>query len=135
MGTTVATEAPKRSSRKGIPNHPIEFRRQLAKLACEPGVSVARLAMEHGLNPNLVFKWRRALRAGEYDPVGLLPVTVESPVQEIEQSASAPVDSAVPAGAIEISVGNTRVRIEGSPDEGTLLLVLRMLRSTSGSAA
>ena len=91
--------------------------------------------MEHGLNPNLVFKWRRALRAGEYDPVGLLPVTVESPVQEIGQSASAPVDSAVPAGAIEISVGNTRVRIEGSPDEGTLLMVLRMLRSTLGSAA
>jgi hypothetical protein len=43
--------------------------------------------------------------------------------------------SAAPAGAIEISVGNTRVRIEGSPDEGTLLLVLRMLRSASGSAA
>lgn len=131
----MATEAPKRSSRKGIPNHPFEFRRQLAKLACEPGVSVARLAMEHGLNPNLVFKWRRALLAGEYDPVGLLPVTVEARVQEIEQSASAPVGSAVPAGAIEIRVGNTRVRIEGSPDEGTLLLVLRMLRSTSGSAA
>lgn len=131
----MATEAPKRSSRKGIPNHPLEFRRQLAKLACEPGVSVARLAMEHGLNPNLVFKWRRALRAGEYDPVGLLPVTVEASAQEMEPPAPAPVGSAVPAGAIEISVGNTRVRIEGSPDEGTLLLVLRMLRSTSGSAA
>ncbi len=130
----MATEAPKRSSRKGIPNHPIEFRRQLAKLACEPGVSVARLAMEHGLNPNLVFKWRRALHAGEYDPVGLLPVTVEAPVQEMKQPAPSPVGSATPAGAIEISVGNTRVRIEGSPDEATLLLVLRMLRSTSGSA-
>lgn len=131
----MATEAPKRSSRKGIPNHPIEFRRRLAKLASEPGVSVARLAMEHGLNPNLVFKWRRALRAGEYDPIGLLPVTVEAPVQEIEQPISAPVGNAAPVGAIEISVGTTRVRIEGSPDEGTLLLVLRMLRSASGSAA
>lgn len=135
VGTTVATEAPKRSSRKGIPNHPLEFRRQLAKLACEPGVSVARLAMEHGLNPNLVFKWRRALRAGEYDLISLLPVTVEAPVQEIEQQVPAPVGSAAPAGTIEISVGNTRVRIEGSPDEGTLLLVLRMQRSASGSAA
>jgi hypothetical protein len=37
----VSTEAPKRTSRKGIPNHPVEFRRQLAKLACEPGVFVA----------------------------------------------------------------------------------------------
>jgi transposase len=131
----VATDTPKRTSRKGIPNHPIEFRRHLAKLACEPDVSVARLAMEHGVNPNLVFKWRRALRAGEYDPVDLLPVTVEAPAQEIEQPAPAPVASAAPAGAIEISVGNTRVRIEGSPHEATLLLVLRMLRGTSGPTA
>ncbi|WP_319002067.1 MULTISPECIES: transposase [Burkholderia cepacia complex] len=88
---------------------------RLAKLACEPDVSVARLAMELGVNPNLVFKWRRALRAGEYDSVDLLPVTVEAPAQEIEQPAPAPVASAAPAGTIEISVGNTRVRIEGSP--------------------
>jgi transposase len=83
----VSTEAPKRSSRKGIPNHPVEFRRHLAKLACEPGVSVARLAMEHGVSTNLLFKWRRALRAGEYDPVGLLPVTVEAPTQEMVRPA------------------------------------------------
>ncbi|KGC46582.1 putative transposase [Burkholderia pseudomallei] len=91
--------------------------------------------MEHGVNPNRVFKWRRALRAGEYDPVDLLPVTVEAPAQEIEQPAPAPVARAAPAGAIEISVGNTRVRIEGSPHEGTLLLVPRMLRGTSGPTA
>lgn len=131
----MATDAPKRSSRKGIPNHPIELRRKLARQACEPGVSVARLAMEHGLNPNLVFKWRRALRAGEYDPVDLLPVTVDTPAQEMEQPAPAPVTCATAAGAIEISVGNTRVRIEGSPNEATLRLVLRMLRDSSESAA
>lgn len=50
----MTTEAPKRIGRKGIPNHPLEFRREMARLACEPGVSVARLAMEHGLNANLV---------------------------------------------------------------------------------
>nr|WP_227739578.1 transposase [Burkholderia thailandensis] len=60
----MSTEAPKRTSRKGIPNHPVEFRRKLAKLACEPGVSVARLAMEHGVNTNLLFKWRRASLCG-----------------------------------------------------------------------
>ena len=52
-------------TRKGTPNHPIEFRRELAKLACEPGVSVARLALDHGLNTNLLFKWRRAYQAGQ----------------------------------------------------------------------
>lgn len=129
----MSSEAPTRTSRKGIPNHPVEFRRQLAELACEPGVSVARLAMEHGLNANLLFKWRRALRAGEYDPVGLLPVTVAAPAQEIEQPtpSATPVASAAALGAIEINVGNTRVRIEGSPNEATLRLVLHMLRGTS----
>jgi transposase-like protein len=32
------------------------LRREIARLASEPGVSVARLAMKHGLNANLVFK-------------------------------------------------------------------------------
>lgn len=135
----MSTEAPKRSSRKGIPNHPIEFRRRLATLACEPGVSVARLAMEHGVNTNLLFKWRRALRAGEYDPVGLLPVTVEAAAPQFERPASSatptPVIGAAAVGTIEINVGNTRVRIEGSPNEATLRLVLCMLRNTSESAA
>nr|WP_272930438.1 transposase [Burkholderia cenocepacia] len=36
-------------------NHPIEFRRRLAKLASGSDVSVARLAMEHGVNPNQLF--------------------------------------------------------------------------------
>jgi transposase len=135
----VSTEAPKRTSRKGIPNHPVEFRRKLAKLACEPGVSVARLAMEHGVNTNLLFKWRRALRAGEYDPVGLLPVTVEVAAPQIERPTPtvtpAPVIGTAAVGAIEVNVGNTRVRIEGSPNEATLRLVLCMLRNTSESAA
>jgi transposase len=39
--------------------------------------------MEHGLNTNLVFKWRRSLHAGEYDPVDLLPVKIDSPEPEI----------------------------------------------------
>ncbi|NVI15638.1 IS66 family insertion sequence element accessory protein TnpB, partial [Burkholderia pseudomallei] len=54
---------------------------------------------------------------------------------QIEQPAPAPVGRAAPAGAIEISVGNTRVRIEGSPHAATLLLVPRMLRGTSGPTA
>jgi transposase len=38
-------------------------------------------------------------------------------------------------GAIEINIGNTGVRIEGSPNEATLRLVLHMLRGASESAA
>lgn len=70
-------------------------------------------------------EWRRALRAGEYDPVGLLPVTVEAPVPQFERPAPTatptPVIGAASMGAIEINVGNTRVRIEGSPNEATVI--------------
>jgi transposase len=90
------TEAPKRTGCKGIPNHPLEFRREIARLASEPGVSVARLAMEHGLNTNLVFKWRRALHAGEYDPVGLLPIKIDAPATEVAPPASSPASVTVP---------------------------------------
>ncbi len=131
----MTTEGPKRIGRKGIPNHPLEFRREMARLACEPGVSVARLAMEHGLNANLVFKWRRSLRAGEYDSAGLLPVKVETPPAETMPPTPAPVPATMPMGAIEISVGNARVRIEGAPNEGTLTLVLRMLCGMPGAIA
>lgn len=82
-----------RRTRKGTPNHPIEFRRELAKLACEPGVSVARLALEHGLNTNLLFKWRRAYQAGLYEPPTLLPVEVVHEDCTIESETVLPVQS------------------------------------------
>ncbi|MFM0283131.1 transposase [Paraburkholderia sediminicola] len=75
------------------PNHPIEFRRELAKLACEPGVSVARLALEHGLNTNLLFKWRRAYQAGQYEPPTLLPVELVHEERTIGNAAALPVQS------------------------------------------
>lgn len=131
VGTTLATEGPKKVGRKGVPNHPIDFRREIAKLANEPGVSVARLAMERGLNANLVFKWRRSLRAGEYDPVGLVPVHVQGPEVPAVLSSSAPAS----AGTLELSVGRARLRIEGKPDEATLALVLRLLCPAPGSSA
>lgn len=131
----MTTEAPKRTGRKGIPNHPLEFRREIARQASEPGVSVARLAMEHGLNTNLVFKWRRALHAGEYDPVDLLPVRIDTAVTDLAPPASIPAPVTAVPGAIEVSVGNACVRIEGAPDEGTLMLVLRMLRGMPGATA
>ena len=55
VGTKVVT-ASARSSRKGCPNRPVKFKRELAMAACVPGVSVAKLALTHGVNTNLLFK-------------------------------------------------------------------------------
>ncbi|MEX3606171.1 MAG: transposase [Burkholderia sp.] len=58
--TLLDTEKP--GSRKGRPNHSPEFRRRIAIAACEPGVSVVKLAREHGLNTKLAFTWRHRYR-------------------------------------------------------------------------
>ena len=50
--------------RTGRPNYLIEFKRRLAVEACEPEISVAKLALRYGLNANILFKWRRQYRAG-----------------------------------------------------------------------
>nr|WP_248556982.1 transposase [Paraburkholderia terrae] len=138
METTLAPEiaTASRRTRRGTPNHPIELRGELAKLACEPGVSVARLALEHGLNTNLLFKWRRAYQAGQYEPATLLPVEVVHEERTIENAAVLPVQSRskaqpIIAGVIEISVGVASVRIGGTPDPATLRVVLRTLRAAA----
>ncbi len=40
--------------------HSAAFKRRILELIEKPGASVAGVALEHGVNSNLVFKWRRA---------------------------------------------------------------------------
>lgn len=92
--------------------------------------------MEYGLNKNLLFKWRRAYQAGQYEPPTLLPVEVAHEERLIESAAGLPVQlqskaQPVVAGDIEICVGIARVRIEGTPDAATLRVVLRTLRAAA----
>ena len=65
----MATAGLQRVSRRGRPNHPVEFKRRLAQASCVPGISVAKLAQEHRINTNLLFKWRRHYRAGKFGAV------------------------------------------------------------------
>ena len=47
------------ASGAGRRRHDIELKRRVLAECNEPGASVARVAMAHGLNANLVHKWRR----------------------------------------------------------------------------
>ena len=58
VGTTLNTSI-KPGSRKGRRNYDVAFKKQLAIAACAPGISVARLALGHGINANMLHKWRR----------------------------------------------------------------------------
>lgn len=134
MGTTLSQsqEVPVAGSRKGRPNHSEEFKRRLAAAACEPGVSVSKLAREHGINANMLFTWRRRYRAEQrQETTALLPVTIEypsSPPAPMPMSPPAAVSEPTPRnGAIEIRLGRAVIRIEGAVDATTLRTVLDRL--------
>lgn len=123
----------KRSTRKGRPNHPVEFKRRLAQQACEPGVSVSRLAQEHGVNANLLFKWRRHYRAGLFDevaaPTALLPVTIaQEPAKRAQQESLSPASGHAPDAGIEVAFNDCTVRIGSAADIKMLRAVLALLR-------
>lgn len=131
VGTKLSNEA-KRPTRKGRPNHPIEFKRCLAQQACQAGVSVSRLAQEHGVNANLLFKWRRHYRAGLFDemePAALLPVTIaQEPAKRTQAEPLPPASSIAPDAGIEIAFNDCTVRIGSAADMRMLRAVLALLR-------
>lgn len=117
------------NNRKGRPNYPAEFKQRLAKAACEPGVSVSKLAQQHEINVNMLFKWRRDLRAGlltgsRSQPAQLLPVVVRrSPVRPTRPSAT------LSSSMIEIVIADAVVRVGAGTDAALLALVLHSLRT------
>ena len=137
MGTTLTQSAEKKQgSRTGRPNYPRELRDRLAAAACEPGVSVAKLARENGINANMLFTWRRRYLADQQArSAGLIPVVLVSD-SPTEVMASAPAEAQVqsakpvpPVGAIEIRIGRVVVKGDGLVDADTLRIVLGSLRS------
>jgi transposase len=136
MGTTLDT-VPKRSNRKGRPNYPVEFKRRLAAAACEAGVSVSKLAMANAVNANMVFKWRRELRAGLFDdapaPVTqLLPVVLAAAPVDVESDSAPAPRSPSPGTAvalIEIVIADAVVRVHGRADAVLLTTIFQSLRA------
>lgn len=128
-GTILATDSIARASRKGRPNYPIDFKRQLAALACAPNVSVSKLAVKHGINANMVFKWRRQYRAGYFGapvtgprttPVALIPVI--TPAVSERHASTKPSDS-----VIEVVIDDVTLRLHDGVDPITLSTVLDCL--------
>jgi len=120
-------------------DHSSELKRELVARSLLPGASVSAIALEAGINANLLFTWRRAHRDAAVlaapnslstpSPV-LLPVTIEVPQREAA-AASAPAASRQVSGTIEIDIGGARVRLRGVVDDATVRCVLQTLRSAT----
>ncbi|MGL6627782.1 IS66-like element accessory protein TnpA [Aeromonas jandaei] len=122
-------------SRKGRANYSREFKQRLVEAANQPGVSDSILAQEHGVNANLLFKWRRDAKA---QSPALYPIELVLPPSSTElllpptpqpetlmpETASEP----TPSGTIEIRLGRAMVVIDGTVDTNALRMILETLR-------
>ena len=96
---------------------------------------MAGVALEHGVNANLVFKWRRAKRehkraSGPVRQTVLLPVTVD-PQESRLAAAPGGLAAVVKEGVIEIEIGGARVVLRGRIDPASVRSVLMALRETA----
>ena len=115
--------------------HSAEFKRDLVARSLESGVSVAAIAMDNGINANLLFGWRRRYleSLAQAEPTRLrspaavlLPVSIEAGPREVHCAPPAP-PARSGSGTIEIEIGNARVRLRGTVDDASLRSVLRTL--------
>jgi transposase len=111
------------------------FKRELVERSLQPGASVSGIALENGINANVLFRWRRehlrATASEQHESTAqavLLPVKLAATVMPTRQEATTP-RSPVAAGVIEIDIGAARVRLRGAVDEANVRCVLQALRA------
>ena len=95
-------------------HHPEEFKQAVIEACCEPGASVAGIAMANGVNANQVRRWMRE-RGIEVPKRRLLMPAVEpvpAMAPEFVQVPIAPGESASRDIRIEIRRGNAAIKVE-----------------------
>ncbi|ENC8317536.1 transposase [Escherichia coli] len=95
-----------------------KFKLQMVKLALQPGASVARIAREHDINDNLLFKWLR-LWQNEGRISRRLPVTTSSdtgvellPVEITPDEPKEPVAAFTPSLSTQTTVSASSCKVE-----------------------
>lgn len=87
--------------------HSAEFRARVVQACAAPGASVASVALEHGLNANLVHRWRRLAEGRE--------TRSRAPVREFVALPIAAVPSTMPLSStirIELRRATLQISVE-----------------------
>lgn len=118
----------------------LDFKLKVLEEASAPGASVARVALRHRMNTNVIFRWRRMLRDGcltGHSEQALLPapnnfipvhVVEETPEQSEPQHETGPRDAVGGAMEIVLPCGAT-MRAWADVDERALARVLAVMGS------
>lgn len=87
--------------------HSTEFKTRLVSLCQQPGVSVAAVALAHGLNANLLRRWIKRYPAQAPIAVAaacakLVPIQIDAPATT--DSASSAIELTIQRGAAQVSI-------------------------------
>ena len=101
------------------------------------GASVSRVARRHGLNPGLLFRWRRNLKAksgctAPMEPDSGVPASTPPPPQRFVPVMLPPPEAPAPAkpGTIEIVIaGGRTVRVGADFDTAALVRIVAALEA------
>ncbi|SMG62016.1 IS66-like element accessory protein TnpA [Cedecea sp. NFIX57] len=123
------------SVRKKSPNYPVEFKIKMVELSHRADISVAQLAREHGINDNLLFKWRQYWREGklrlpettENSMPTLIPVTldVEDTTSNRSPKLAGPETLDI---TCEVTFRNGTLRLNGAVSEHLLSMLIQELK-------
>jgi transposase len=93
-------------AKQGRRRHSAQFKQRVLSECERPGASVAAVALSHGINTNLVHKWRRRQRPVGAVAPSFIPVT-------LNESAAPVVTAPAEASCIEVDVrrGATALQI------------------------
>jgi transposase len=110
-----------------------ETKRRLVAMSWEPGASVAAIALDHGLNANLLFNWRRQVGRGALiaSSSSSTPAMSFVPIDVVVADERGPA-VAGGAGRMEIELaGGTRVLVDGEVSQSALVRVLMALKAAT----
>jgi transposase len=113
-----------RTDRRGRRRYTERFKCDLVALCSRPGVSVSGLAVERGLNPNLVRKWMRdaGLARSAKGAPALLPVAMSEPPRMVAKGTLGT------AAAVEIRMAEAVITIGQQASASQIEAIVRALR-------
>lgn len=102
----------------------VEEKRRIVEATLLPGVSIARVAREHGVNANQLFQWRYEYRKGSLGAIQagcaeLMPVSLGAEPSGVAMTRSAAIHIDLP--------GRASIRVEAGVDAELVRTVLRSL--------
>lgn len=98
---------------------------RLVEGAFAPGVKVAEFARQRGVDPSLLYRWRRQMSGHVMGPPTFTPLAVF----DGGDAAAATVTARVGSGTVEVEFASgVRVRVSGAADRGAISAVIAALR-------